>query len=115
MKQRPSVGDILVSEWGYSMMMVSFFKVVAHKGQQTLVLHELQQKTVKHYDFLNGETVPTDELTIPANPRVAAGNGEWEEQGDFVVRWNPAGYAKLASFAYARPWDGLPRRFDHCD
>jgi hypothetical protein len=117
---RPSVGSILVCQWGATMLMVNFYRVVAHKGKKTLVLRELQQRTVAVTGFLAGTVVPTDQFVNGTRILLEGQKPRWGDGYEFECRWNdkpcayaPNGHSKFESFAWAVPWDGRPERFDH--
>lgn len=51
------IGDIFVSQWGYSMTLVDFYQVIDKVGKSTLVLREIQQERISD-GYLSGRCTP---------------------------------------------------------
>lgn len=110
------VGDVFHSSWGATMHMNTYWRVV-RKTSKTVTLRELQ--TVQHCTgFLSGEEYPIDEYVDSENlydRRRVEVDGKFYSQ---VTRWlNAKGSmtVKIESYQFARPWDGKPDTYDHCD
>jgi hypothetical protein len=86
--ERPSVGAILSTCWGYDQTNREFYQVVAHKGKTMIELREVAQ--VKHYTGnMTGKTAPVNDDFI----------------GDTIARrWT--GSAKIDTCIRATLWSG---------
>lgn len=91
-KPMPEIGLILSSSWGYDQTNVDFYRVEAVSGRM-VELVELEQILVENGD-MRGRVVPSDQ---PKGER-------------FRRQWK-GGHCKIASYAWASPWDGRPERF----
>lgn len=99
------VGDILSCTWGYSMIIVDFYRVVKVLPS-SVKIEKLQQKIVSGDDGFQGRVVPTDKA-------VKSGVDGKTYRVLFTGDGEPC--LKIESYAYARPWDGLPKMFDRMD
>lgn len=99
------VGDILYSSWGYSMIIVSFYKVVARKGGSTLILRELAQKPADDRTTMGmqGHVLPVEDEFKGEEKRARIGSSG-------AIRIT-GGYGS----EYLRKWDGRPVMFDMMD
>lgn len=98
------VGDILCSQWGYSMSLVGWYQVVATTPKMVTV-HEIHSKIVDG-DGARGTSIP-----VP-NAFIIPSYG-WQ-QAEFNRRVID-GYVKINSSEYAKLWDGEPKYHDHWD
>ena len=98
------VGDILSCVWGYSMTIVDFYRVVKVLPS-SVKIEKLQPKRVSG-DSFGGTCVPTDKA-------IKSGVDGKTYRVLFTGDGEPC--LKIESYAYARPWDGLPKMFDHMD
>ena len=94
-----SVGDIIVSIFSYSMVIVDFYEITK-RTNKSFVLKKLKEKIVKG-DGQRGESVP-----LP---------GEYDtNEPEVKARINKFGDVKIDR-AYCHLWDGNPVSFDHMD
>lgn len=103
--ERPAykVGDVLVSVWGATMLMVDFYRVtkVSPSGK-TVTFTEIPSITTPG-GFLAGTALP--DLTA-------------EPKGETYTRRVRPSNGRLYIEAYWRgvgPWDGRAWHYDHCD
>lgn len=89
------VGDILYSAWGYSMTIVTFYKVVERKGTSTLIIRELDQKPANDKTQMGyyGEVLPVEDKFIGGNQEARIGkSGSIKKLGGFkseiISKWN---------------------------
>ena len=101
------VNSIIVCLWGYSMRMVSFFKVLSETDKSALV-QEIGSVETGDSGFLTGTAVP-DENIETGNPFRIFKKRDEKRDGWYLIS-RKGGY--LRSF---HKWDGLPEAFDHCD
>jgi len=100
------VGDILVSSWGYSMILNSWYQVVKRTAK-TVTVREICSKTVNGNGF-QGESMPIpDQFHVGANADVFHSK-KLHHNGD-----RP--FIKMTDYEYAYLWDGTPEPFDHLD
>ena len=107
------VGDILVSSWGYSMLIVQFYEVTKVTAKK-VGLVELKTKE-KPSGFLSGTTVPVLGQYVEQNGgpnRVGDGRLFKVSDGGCVIIPD---YPGSKSHIYARKWDGKPKSYDYCD
>lgn len=103
------VGTILVSEWGYSMQMVTFYKVIS-RTKETVTLIELESIEVSDGGFLTGKATPSNRIAQQQR------NGVIEPvQPDRRRIKSNRNYIKVGHARYAEIWDGKPKPFNHCD
>ena len=104
-----NVGDILYSQWGYSMVLVDFYKVIKVTPKMvTLVKIESKDDVVT--GFLCGTVMPD-----PTNL-------EKGRMGAPIVftrkRRGPDGWGVCGDYhghSSAHRWDGEPVSYNHCD
>jgi hypothetical protein len=101
------VNSILVCIWGYSMRMVSFFKVLSETDNSALI-QEIGSVETGDGGFLTGTAVP-DETEITGKPYRIFKRRDDKRDGWYLIS-RKSGY--LRSF---HKWDGQPEAFDHCD
>ena len=110
------VGDIFHSSWGPTMVMNTYWRVVKRTAK-TVTLRELQ--TVQHCTgFLSGDEYPIDEYVDSESmydSRRTEVDGKFYSQVTRRLDPNGSMTIKVESFQYARPWDGKPDSYDHCD
>lgn len=92
------VGDILVSQWGYSMVIVDFYEIIKSTGK-TFVLRQLKDDIVSG-NGMQGKSVPVE--------------GKYEDDKEHRVRVNKYNRVKIDG-AYLSLWNGEPVSFDHMD
>jgi len=90
-----TVGHILVSSWGYEQTNVDFYQITALRGARTVELRKIG--SVSHEDLSMQGT---------CTPRADSFTGE-----AFTRRVDEDNAVKLTSYAWARLWDGRPRRW----
>lgn len=61
------VGDVVVEQWGYSMCLVNFYKVIALNGKTMVTLQELEAERVTG-DGWQGQMQPSDTLRATQAP-----------------------------------------------
>lgn len=94
------VGDILVCQWGYSMVIVDFYKIIKTTGK-SFVLRKLKDKKISG-DGWRGECVPIE--------------NEFEKnEQDINVRINKYNYVKIKDKGHCSLWTGNPVHYDHMD
>ena len=98
------VGDILCSQWGYSMTIVSWYQVVATTPKMVIV-HELRSIIVDG-DGMRGMSMPIPNAFV--EPSCAWAEVEFSRR---VVD----GYVRINSSESAKLWDGEPKYHDHWD
>lgn len=107
------VGDILVSSWGYSMIIVNFYEVTRVTAKK-VELAELKQEQTQT-GFLSGTTVPVlGKYVEQDGGPCMVGKGKLfvvRESGSVVIPDYPGGRTHI----YAKKWDGRPRSYDFCD
>ena len=108
---KAEVGDILVCEWGYSMRLVEYYRVISANGKSVKLEH-LKGRRITD-DGWTGTEVPTDVVVkddkvdgrtfriIPPNKQL------WND----IQNWN---VCKING-NYAEFWDGKPKAFDTLD
>lgn len=93
---RLEIGHILVTCWGYDQTNREFFKVIAKKGDRTVIVQELAQIS-EETGFLNGKCFPAEEFRTGSKPitcRVMHGDGI-KVEGHHASLWD--GHAKAYS------------------
>ena len=92
-------GTILVCEWGYSMNIVDFYKVIGTRGKATVILQKLYNKTTEG-DGWSGKCIPS--------------NGP---KGDPIIARlsSKSNCIKLSSCRYLQIWDGESAYYNHLD
>lgn len=94
------VGDILVGQWGYSMIIVDFYEIIKTTGShKTFVLKKLKEKIVSG-SGMQGTSVPDE--------------GKYEDDKEIRARVNKYNRVKVDN-AYLSLWNGEPVHFDHMD
>jgi len=91
------VGDILTASWGYDMVNVDFWQVVAVPSPKTILVRPVAQKCTSD-GWLSGHTVP-----VP---------GQFTDKA-VLRKVSTGGY--VISLHYARKWSGKPEFYDHAD
>lgn len=94
------VGDILCSSWGYSMTIVSFYRVVKLVGKQSVKIESIPSVSVDG-DGWSGHKMP-----------VINKKGVLEEKTFRVLESNGI---KINSSEYAYKWDGNPKYYNSMD
>lgn len=99
-RQQPSrltVGEILMSSWGYDQTNVDFYQVTRLVGPRTVELRKIASQAAEH-----------PEGYAPMTGHVTAVPGHFI--GDpFTARVNGGNSVIIADYATAWPWDGRPR------
>lgn len=109
---------ILVSVWGYSMVMVDFWKVIK-ETKDTIVVRQLKDKIVENTGYLQGTCMPIEEFETEKDWKTEVKEGEPRPM-KFVERrlykdgekWFSRKNGFYKSFEM---WNGKPIGFDHCD
>ncbi len=109
------VGDIFHSQWGATMLMNTFWKVV--KRTKKFVTLRALRRIEKGTDYLSGVEYPVDEFEeayMCDKYRFTDKDGNVYKQ---VTRRLPESgtCVKIEYYMYASPWKGKPASFDHCD
>ena len=108
---KAEVGDILVVQWGYSMRLVDYYRVISANGKSVKLEH-LKGKRITD-DGWTGTEVPTDK--VEKDDRVDGKSfrlipPERQFMHD-IENWN---VCKING-NYAEFWDGKPKHFDTLD
>ena len=108
---KAEVGDILVVQWGYSMRLVDYYRIISANGKSVKLEH-LKGKRITD-DGWTGTEVPTDK--VEKDERVDGKSfrlipPERQFMHD-VDNWN---VCKING-NYAEFWDGKPKHFDTLD
>jgi hypothetical protein len=109
------IGTILVRKWGYSMILVDFYRVIEETAKTVLVQALGSIETPD--GFLTGYAIP-DKNKILLKQRVSEGENEEErlriykkqKNNDWLLISSKNDYKK-----YFSKWDGQPEHYDHCD
>lgn len=111
------VGDIFSCCWGYSMVLVDFFKVVK-RTNCFVTLRKLASKE-NHDDQFSGTSVPLDEFDdyscVYDDERFEDTDGKVYAQRTVRLPSDCSTRLKYKKFMTCKPWDGKPKFFDHCD
>ena len=95
-----NVGDILVSQWGYSMTIVDFYEIVKTTASgKTFIVKHLKDKIVSG-NGMQGKSVPV--------------KGEYESNEEIRARVNKYNRVKIDHSSLSL-WNGEPVYFDHLD
>lgn len=100
MGDRPAIGTILYSSWGYDQTNVDWYQVVKLSGKQSVTLRKIRSvETDDSPTAMTGKCTPAPDHFMGPDIR-----RRWKSSsyGDFI---------KIKSYAYAYLWDGEPRRF----
>ena len=107
------VGDIVFIRWGYSMILIQYYKVTRVTPSK-VGLVELEQD--EQYDgFLCGKTTPIVDREIAGN------NSPYSAHEDCLYKVCEDGRIRIPDYRgghdyeSARKWHGTPLTFDHCD
>lgn len=97
MQAKVNVGDIFYSSWGYDQTNVDFYQVVA-MTEKTVQLREIKAEMVEG-DGWSGKKIGKKDTFIgdPIRKKIQEASGR------------PC--FRIASFAFAYPWDGKPKEF----
>jgi hypothetical protein len=92
------IGDILVSSWGYDQTNIDFYQVTRVPGANTVEIREIGCNSSQE-DFhcsmsASKVAAPDNFVGEPMLKRVSYGNS-----------------VRIASYAYAHPWDGKAKRY----
>lgn len=90
------VGSVLYGDFGWSMCIPKFYKVLSHKGKKSLVVEECEKDKVSG-DGWQGQCVAGDP------------NGR-----TFVARITSKGFIHINDH-YVGVWDGKPKCYDYLD
>ena len=107
------VGDVVYISWGYSMIIVQFYKVTRVTPSK-VGLVELEQNE-DYTGYLSGETTPIIDKEIEGN------NSPYSAHEDCLYKVCEDGRIRIPSYRgghdykNAHKWHGTPLTFDHCD
>lgn len=115
-------GEILVASWGYSMILVTFVRVIKDSGK-TISVEELvsraatkEEKAGRTHNDMQGYVMPTDQVRvggpisqIPIKYRLYRRK---DSTGRTVYKGKEAAHSSAKFF---RLWDGCPEFEDHAD
>lgn len=111
------VGDIFHSGWGATMMLNTYWKVVARTAK-TVTLRTLRKVTVSG-DGMSGKEMPVDEFEDYSNvydkTRFVDTDGKVYSQVKRMLDKAGRMSIKVESFMYAYPWNGEANGYDHWD
>jgi hypothetical protein len=91
-----NVGDILYTSWGYDQTNIDFYQVTRVVSAHSVEVREIQASSTDEAGFMTAY-----KSAIPN-----AFKGE-----SMVKRASSDNCVKIASYAYASPWDGKPKRY----
>ena len=98
------VGDVLSCVWGYSMIIVDFYRVTKVLPSSDKI--EKLQSKIASGDSFQGTCVPTDKA-VKSDVDGRTYRVLFDSKGEPAL--------KISSYAYAHPWDGRPKMFDSMD
>lgn len=107
------VGDVVYTSWGYSMIIVQFYKVTRVTPSK-VGLVELEQNE-DYTGYLSGVTTPILDKEIEGN------NSPYSAHEDCLYKVCEDGRVRIPSYRgghdykSAWRWNGNPVTFDHCD
>lgn len=88
------VGQVLVTSWGYDQTNIDWYQVTELVGSSSVKIRQIRGINTRDTGWATGECVPDiDNFKGP----------------EMVKRPDEYGAVKIASYAYARVWDGRPR------
>ena len=88
------IGDILYSSWGYDQTNTDWYEVTEIKGAQTVIIRPIAAR-IEHTEHMQGTSLPK------------AG----AFRGDPMTKRVSNNAIKIASYAWARPWDGQSKHW----
>lgn len=112
-------GSILVSSWGYSMVLTTWVRVV-EAGAKTLLVEEINSRSANDEErvglsklgFMQNYTMPTDQARMRNGETVKQFRLYKRGSGDCEFSGKPTG---MSSKLYFKVWNGKPQFEDHCD
>lgn len=100
--------EILVCQWGYSMIMVDFYLVIKDTPK-TIVARKLKEKDNAYTGFLRGTVMPDKDNFDDSDDKVLRiYKNQVGDNYNLISR--KAGFARFFQI-----WDGKPVAYDHCD
>lgn len=100
------VGDILSSTWGYSMVIVDYYQVVAVTAKM-ITVRKIASKNVDG-DSMRGSSVPVLNAFLKTKY-------SWQTPFEYKRKVLSGGYINIDSVSCARKWNGKPLYHDHMD
>jgi len=107
------VGDIVRMSWGYSMIIVQFYKVTRVTPSKVgLVELEISEN---YTGYLSGEAMPI------ADKEIEGSNSPYSVHADCLYKVREDGVIRIPSYRggndyrSAGRWNGKPAAFDYCD
>lgn len=86
------VGHILETSWGYDQTNIDFYKVIEKRGQNTLIVQELEQVPFNtgNEPSMTGRSIPAETFRKNSKPFMirAAGNSNVKIDGHFGSLWD---------------------------
>lgn len=122
-------GDILTSSWGYSMVLVDWYKVTK-VTPHTITMVQIDSKDAVQTGYLSGTVMPDPDKVVTRRKwhydietrdeagRPLPATGYTDVPVVFTRKVNPNGYGvcrDLNGHGSCHKWDGKPQSFDHCD
>jgi len=102
------VGDVLVANWGYSMIIVQFFEIVGRRGSTIFQLRELKRQQISGDPGWNGRVTPRAGDYMDPSPAGLLEARISRKSPDAVRTPGPVS-------VLARAWNGQPQYFDSAD
>lgn len=107
------VGDIVFIRWGYSMILIQYYRVTRVTPSK-VGLVELEQD--EQYDgFLSGKTTPIVDKEVADNDSPYSVHKECLYKVCEDGRIRIPSYQGGHDYKNAKKWHGTPLTFDHCD
>lgn len=112
-KQSLKVGDILVCQWGYSMIITDFFQIVK-VNQASVLIRQIESKD-ETLGFLHGKSTATKDHFVE-RAHVFAKNKELQMRRMIKYRNDGTAYVRMSDYSFAHLIEeGRSYTFDHCD
>lgn len=90
-----SIGDILVSSWGYDQTNIDFYQVVGFSGKITIELRPIERNVIAVTEYMSGTVMPRRDAFISS---------------PFKGRFSH-GAVTVGYHQFARPWNGKPEHY----
>lgn len=103
-------GDIMVSHWGYNMILNTFY-IVLKRTPKTVTMVEIGSTPTENWSNMRGDVMP--------NPAHIARWPEYHKSHGgpktLTRKLHDDGYVNINEYASAYKWDGKPCYEDHWD
>lgn len=88
------MGDILYSSWGYDQTNIDFYQVTKVMAKSVMIAQIKSDMPKGEEGFMTGKVIPVKDAFVGA---------------PMLKKITKSGGCKIASYAWAGPWDGKPK------